>query len=271
MAKRGASARNWIRYLPPVAAVFVAWIGFSHNCDAQIAGAPSAGEEELLALASTSHCRLGPWSDPDPAPRGYIKGLVLVYKKSFCEVKNNADAAAKIISGPVGSPLTDALSYYGKTGSTAIERLRMVYTLAMGVGMVESSGNTTDGVDEEKTIKATAENAEAGIFQTSYDSLNDNIWLGRIYQYYKAHPQECALSTFMEGVDDRNKPVIGSGAGAAFQKFTKDCPAFATEYALVMFRTGRQHYGTINARRAKFVDACYDMFRDMELLIDCDH
>jgi hypothetical protein len=243
----------------------------SLNCLAQTNPSLSTSEAAIVAKAAASDCSAGPWndSDDDPAPVGYIKGVALTYVKSYCELKKHADAASVVMAQPVGPASRDALAYYGKDGQTDVDRLRLIYTLGLGVGMIESSGNPTEGPDPQAHSQS-AEQAEAGLFQSSFDSLETNPWLRKLYDYYRAHPQSCQLSIFMEGNEDLNKPLYGAGPGASFQRFTKECPAFATEYAMVMFRADRSQYGSIGDRLVKYHEACFSMLKELEAIANCE-
>jgi hypothetical protein len=224
--------------------------------------------DTLIAdIAARSACARHIWRNRGRAPVGYIKGMALVYAKSFCESKSSADTAATVMRQPLQGA-EDALVHYGIGSTTEIERLRALYTLGIGLGMRESSGNTTEGRDT--TVRnPTASNAEAGLFQQSFDSFNRSPALARLFDQYKANTDTCRLETFMEGIRDKRRNVVGTGPGAEFQRFTKACPAFATEYAMVMLRVNRRHFGPINRREAEVVQQCNDMLREVETVATC--
>lgn len=247
---------------------------------AQPAPPLTADEQKIVDIAAASSCRegdkssgTGSWNedpkDKDRAPLGYIKGIALVYAKSFCESRGTAKSAVEVMQKPVGVPAQDALAWYQLSGATAAERVRAIFTLGLGVGMRESTGNTTDGRDKKNKKSGTAKTAEAGLYQTSFNSLKNDPWLEKLYGQYRANPTRCRLAVFLEGVKDLQRTPVGTGPGAEFQKFTKECPAFATEYAMVMFRVRRTHYGTINNNHAKYVQACNAMFKEIEAVVKC--
>jgi hypothetical protein len=227
---------------------------------------PVFAEKSIKDLAAKSNCASYSWKDRGRAPLGYIKGIALVYAKSYCEVAQAKETAVSAMKAPFQDRSIDALALYGRKDSTDKDRLRAVYTLGIGLGMRESSGNTTEGRDVLVTAP-TADNAEAGLFQTSYDSFSRSPWLAKLYDQYKAAPLSCRLDVFEEGIKEKKAPVVGSGPGAEYQSFTKACPAFATEYAMVMLRVDRKHFGTINTRKAEFVQVCYDFLRQVEAIV----
>ena len=247
---------------------------------AQPANPLSADDQKIADIAMASSCRkgdttpgTGAWNenpkDKDPAPRGFIKGVALVYAKSLCESRAAAKApAVEVMTQPVGPAGSDALAHYQVSAPSEADRLRAVYTLGLGLGMRESSGNTTEGPDP-KAKDQKPEKAEAGLYQTSFDSLDKHPALRLLMTQYKTNSGRCRLAIFLEGVKDLKKPLFGTGDPADYQKFTKECPAFATEYALVMLRVNRTHFGTINNRLAKNLQVCNKMFRDIEAVVKC--
>ena len=227
----------------------------------------SQADRRIADIAARSACARHVWKNRGRAPVGYIKGMAQAYAKSFCESKGSAETAATVMKQPLQGA-EDALVHYGIGGTTDIERLRALYTLGIGLGMRESSGNTTEGRDI--TVRnPTASNAEAGLFQQSFDSFNRSPALAMLFDHYKANPSACCLETFMEGIRDKRRSVVGTGPGAEFQRFTKACPAFATEYAMVLLRVNRRHFGPINRKEAEFVQQCNDMLKEVEAVATC--
>src|SRR5262249_16002741 len=232
---------------------------------------------QILAVAAQSACASHVFAGRGRAPVGYIKGVALTYAKSYCELKQGGQTAVTVMSQPVGTDGLDALAHYGRSDATALGRLRAVYALSIGEGMRESSGNTTEGRDENVPLQnATEANAEAGLFQVSFDSFaavetvspTAEHWLQVLYSDYQHPEAACELDVFMEHVSDREKPVVGSGDGARFQALTKACPAFATEYVEVMLRSDLPHFGPIKRKEAELFDGCEVMLHDVEAVAD---
>lgn len=229
----------------------------------------------IAEIAARSACARHVWRNRGRAPVGYIKGVAQVYAKSFCESRASAETAANVMKQPlVGGE--DALVHYrdqlvrnGINVNNEVERLRALYTLGIGLGMRESSGNTTEGRDT--TVRTpTASNAEAGLFQQSFDSLRRSAALAPLFERYRADTGACRLETFREGLTRIiTRPVVGTGPGAEFQRFTRACPAFATEYAMVLLRVNRRHFGPINRREAEFFQPCNDMLKEVEAVATC--
>ncbi len=248
----------------------------AHVCRAEEAFPPVKNASAILALAAHSPCRSYPWKHRQGvAPIGYTKGVGLTYAKAYCEFKKNASGAIQVVKSGLGKAKYDALAfyrpYYSFPVSTDRDRLESVYALTLGLGMVESSGVTTTGAPyDSANPNPDAITAEAGLYQTSYDSISSDPSLTELMTFYKSHPEMCLLTTFMVGVHRKMTVPIGDGPGANFQQFTKECPAFATEYAAVMLRVNKHHYGTINTHTAEYEKSCAAMFRRIESAVQCD-
>jgi hypothetical protein len=224
---------------------------------------------EIAAKAAASRCAKHFWKpNRGIAPVGYIRGMAMTYGKSFCERKSGADSAVRVIGSPLGDKSADTLAWYKANGFPMSDPLRDVYTLAIAEGMMESAGNPTEGRDTTVT-SPTPESAEAGLFQSSFDSFNKDPSLKKLSDAYKAHPEACHLDVFMQRVRDKRSPVFGTGPAADFQKLTKECPAFATEYALVLLRVLRKHFGPITRLQAEFLPECGEMLAEIEATVRC--
>ena len=228
------------------------------------------GNEAFIATeAGKSACAKVNWKDRGVARPGYFKGMAVSYGRKVCELKTGGDTIAKAIAAPAANKNRDALELYGRATGTDLQRLRAAFALAIGEGMRESSGNTTEGRDVT-VLNPTPANAEAGLFQVSFDSLGGSPHLVTLYASYQAAPQTCLLELYMEGAKDKKAPLVGTGDAAKFQRFTKECPAFATDYAAIMFRTNRNHFGPIKNMRAKLLPVCEAMLERVEQSVTCD-
>ena len=112
---------------------------------------PYQADRRITDIAARSACARHNWRDRGRAPIGYIKGVAQVYAKSICESRGSAGAAVTVMKQPLQGDqdalvrYRDALARNGVDVSNDIERLRALYTLGIGLGMRESSGNTTEG------------------------------------------------------------------------------------------------------------------------------
>ena len=239
-----------------------------------------AYRKAIVAIASGSSCSKYSWKNRGQAPAGYMKGLVLSYARSLCRSHEPALASPEQVmaQASVGRTSVDALAYYSSILSSmnlqadraGPDTLTTVYTLAAGLGMRESSGNYCEGWDTSAGSNRSSSEAEAGLFQTSYNSIGASPELSKLYDAYRAHPEWCLLDVFKEGASCSPQSILGSGAGADYQRFNKTCPAFAAEYVAVMLRVNRSHYGPINTRKAEVTSACHDVFSRVEAMVEQD-
>jgi hypothetical protein len=243
--------------------------------------------DQIKELAASSSCANYAWKNRGRAPAGYIKGVSLSFARSICRLNLNALApsplAAIIGSANSHNDKKDALTHYENSflqfpiqiDTAGIEPMRATYLLGMGLGMRESSGAYCEGWDTSAGSNRPSSAAEAGLFQTSYDSIAATPELAKLYSEYKTTStnsnRRCFLDVFKEGASCRSSNILGTGAGADFQAFNKACPAFATEYAMTMLRIQRSHYGPINRLEAEVVPACNQLLKNVQELIVRDY
>ncbi|NOT78930.1 MAG: hypothetical protein HOP07_07990 [Bacteriovoracaceae bacterium] len=258
-------------------------ITLSDNSDVQNSSPPSHSSyyiEEIMALTHNSKCSAYSWQDRGRAPAAYIQGMALTFARSFCRLKTSQAAfisIATVLSNNTGDAKIDALTYYSSLFSQSgmsltnnrDETVRSLYTLGIGLGMRESSGKYCEGRDMSAS-NTSASTAEAGIFQTSYNSLSASEELSKLYNEYKLAPHKCLLEVFSSNIKCKTSSIAGTGPGADYQAFNKSCPAFATEYAMIMLRVRRNHYGPINRKEAQVVQSCNQMLNSVQDYIEND-
>lgn len=212
---------------------------------------------QIVLMAATSEAARINWKDRGVAPKGYVKGMALVYARAYCE-------KSPLLNTGANSPDKDALAYLGISAS-----LRNTYVLLYGLGMRESSGKHCVGRDTTAS-NTSATSAEAGAFQTSYDSSGADASLPKMLANWST--RECYGGAFAEGVtcSASNWKSYGSGVGFKFQEMAKSCPAFAAEYAAVTVRKLRKHYGPINRKEVQFKQEVVDLFADIEKVVDAN-
>lgn len=224
------------------------------------------------------------WKNRGRAPAGYIKGVALSFARSLCRLKNyDVNSPLKIdsilSSASIGNTKKDALAHYSsqfqsldlKISESGEDPLRAVYVLGIGLGMRESSGKYCTGWDTSAGSNRSSSAAEAGVFQVSFDSIGASAELSKLYSEYKnSDASRCFLNTFKEGASCGQASILGSGAGAEFQKFIKSCPAFASEYAMVLLRVLRNHFGPINRKEAEVISSCNDLLLSVQEVVERD-
>jgi hypothetical protein len=232
--------------------------------------------DTITNIARTSAAADIQWKDRGAAPRGYIKGMALVFARCYCKLKAGDPAAIAMAQANTGDNNRDALAWYAQklnnaglnVEATGAPTLRHLFVLLIGLGMRESSGRYCEGRDRS-TSNTTADTAEAGLFQTSFNARTASPLLPKIIQVYNASP-DGFLKVFKEGVTSKPKDLenFGSGAGKDFQKLSKESPAFAAEFAAVILRNQRTHWGPINRKEAEIKPACNDMLKMVQNAVD---
>lgn len=233
----------------------------------------------LLAVVTAAKDVTGySWNDRGRAPRAYIDGTTLTFARAYCQPKRSD---VQVVSAKPTGASSDALVFLqskfdaaGLKNVGGVDTLRHVYVLVMGLGMRESSGRHCCGRDTSSQTASNAEKAstvEAGAWQTSHDSIGASPELAKLFAKYRASSDGCLLEVFKKGVtcNATNWKNLGQGAdGLAFQKLSKECPAFTAEYAAVMMRARRSHYGPINTKKVEILKTVDVMLKNVQAYID---
>lgn len=234
--------------------------------------------QPILDIASKSAIAKYRWKGRGLAPVGFIKGMAFVYARVYCKLKVGNAAAIEMSKAKTSNDFKDALSWYEeeflkvgmKNETPGIEVLRALFMLLIGLGMRESSGRYCAGRDKSAS-NTSAETAEAGLLQTSYNARRANSILPALFDEYLENPSGFK-DIFKEGVRctawDREN--YGSGKGREFQRLEKECPAFAVEFAAVGLRNIRKHWGPINRKTAELKPECIVMFKEIEKVVDSE-
>jgi SH3 domain-containing protein len=236
-----------------------------------------AALDPIIQIASGSAIAQYSWKNRGVAPIGYIKGMALAYGRVYCKFNAGDPCAAEMAKANTGNGSVDALAWLapefaaaGLDNSTdGVDTLRHLFVLLVGLGMRESSGIYCTGRDQSAS-NTTADTAEAGLFQTSFNARGASALLPALFQVYQASPAGF-LDVFQEGVNPcgaADMQNFGSGDGAEFQRLSKACPAFAAEFAAVGLRNLRTHWGPINTKTAEIKTECDDMLLQVQQAVD---
>ena len=240
--------------------------------------APPAGRslDQITRMAAASALAPVFWKDRGVAPVGYIKGMALTFGRAYCKLKAGDPAAAEMAKAVTTNIARDALTWYkdrfaeaGMDNSVAgADTLRHLFVLLTGLGMRESSGQHCEGRDRS-AHNTTAETAEAGLFQMSFNARSASPLLPSLFAHYSANPSGF-VDVFKEGVRCSASSLenFGSGEGKAFQRLCKECPAFAAEAAAVGLRNIRKHWGPISRRQAELRSECDELYRQVQAAVD---
>ena len=234
------------------------------------------GLDKIIQIAANSQIARYHWLDRGVAPKGYIKGMAVVYAKVYCQLKAGNPFAKEMAKANTGNSDKDALAHYaqkfgylGMNNSVAgVDTLRHLFVLLIGLGMRESSGKHCEGRDRSAS-NTTAETAEAGLFQTSYNARSASPLLPQLFEQYLANSSGF-IEIFKEGVTcpPQDWENYGEGKGKEFQRLSKACPAFAAEFAAIGLRNLRKHWGPINQLEAEIRPEANAMLQEVQKIVD---
>lgn len=240
---------------------------------------PASAIARISDLASASTIAPYRWANRGKAPAGYIKGMAVSYAKIYHDLGAGDAYAVEMAKAMTADASKDALKHYedvfrqaGMDNSQAgVDTLRHLFVLMLGLGMRESSGKYCEGRDRSAN-NTTAETAEAGLFQTSFNARRASPLLPKLFEDYTANPTPSYLDIFKEGVRCKESDLenFGEGDGRAFQKLSKGCPFFAVQFAAIGLRNIRRHWGPINRRDAEIKPDADTLFKDVQKLVDQD-
>jgi uncharacterized protein (TIGR02594 family) len=231
--------------------------------------------DAICDLAAKSDVARRSWPGRGVAPIGYIKGMAVTYALCLQKLAARDSAALAMVrvvddGQDVFDHLMGKLKIVGidTDGAPPIDRLRALFTIMMGLGMRESSGRYCEGRDRSAS-NTTAETAEAGLFQQSWDSRKASPEIPKLLNFYHSSDDDDFLAIFKEGVKPRDGDfdVYGTGDGATFQGLCRECPAFAVQVAAIGLRTLSTHWGPIIRREVEIAPQAVQMLRDVEKLV----
>jgi murein DD-endopeptidase MepM/ murein hydrolase activator NlpD/peptidoglycan hydrolase-like protein with peptidoglycan-binding domain len=248
----------------------------SRRASAPSGSVPVGALDRIIQAAAQSEIARYRWRDRGVAPPGYIKGMGLVYARVYCKLKAGDAAAAEMAKANTGNGERDALAHYAQefnavgmdNESAGTDTLRHLFVLLIGLGMRESSGRYCAGRDRSAS-NTTADTAEAGLFQTSYNARKANRLMPQLFRHYLAKPSGF-VEVFQEGVScsSSNLENFGDGEGREFQRLSKTSPAFAAEFAAVGLRNSRKHWGPINRKAVEIRLECDAMLLQVQKAVD---
>ena len=243
---------------------------------AEAAAPLSAGLDRIVQIAQVSAIARHNWPGRGVAPRGYIKGMALVFARALCKLSAGDPAAIEMAKANTGDPQRDALAHYSdefrragmRIDVSGPDTLRHLFVLLIGLGMRESSGKHCEGRDRSAS-NTTAETCEAGAFQASFNARSASPLMPRLFTHYSANPSGF-VDVFREGVrcSAASLENFGTGPGRDFQQLSKECPAFAAEFAAVGLRNIRRHWGPITRKEAQIHPDCNAMLVAVQRAVD---
>lgn len=236
--------------------------------------------DQITRIGTGSEIAHYSWKNRGVAPVGYIKGMTVAYARVYCKLKAGDVAATEMAKADTGNGDKDALAWYNQqfidakmdNSDAGANTLRHLFVLLIGLGMRESSGRYCEGRDRSAS-NTSADTAEAGLFQTSYNARVASSLMPQIFTLYAKLVDTKSsdfLDIFKEGIKCKNADLenYGTGNGREFQRLSKAFPLFAVEFTAVGLRNIRKHWGPINSRTAEIRRECDKMLMQVQNAVD---
>jgi uncharacterized protein (TIGR02594 family) len=241
-------------------------------------------QQRIMQIANGSDIASYDWNDRGEAPKGWTQGMALAFAQSYKKLKAKHSALVEM-SKPRTSSEKDVFNEYRddfdelgmsneeKDGSAA-DRLRHLYSLMLGHGMRESSGQHCCGRDQSVPpgyYGPADTTTEAGAFQTSYDAAGaSNPEFDDLMDEYLRGDSPGYVEAFSEGVSCSSEDwaSYGGGRGEQYQDLNKNQPAFSAENCGLTLRNLCNHYGPIGRHETELRGDAEDMFQDVQDYMD---
>ncbi len=150
-------------------------------------------------------------------------------------------------------------------------------TAMIGYGSLESSGQYCTGRDMKNDESDTAETAESGLLQTSYNTVEGpghepiRRGIAALTAQYAAHPEKGFLWVFQERSGcpwgKVAKRFYGAGAGRQFQELSRFSPAFSAETSAVSLRYNATDYVTSDYDKVEVLPPCDNLLLQVQHLV----
>lgn len=234
-----------------------------------------SSKDDILAMAQAAPIARYAWNNRGGAPPAYIRGMALAYANAYTGLGEGQAFAVEMARAARSGDAQDVLTWYAAefaalgmdNHSDGAACLRNTFVLLTGLAMRESSGRYCEGRDRSAS-NTTAETAEAGAFQSSYNLHLSHPLIDTAIATYSGSTE--LLDVFSAGVHAKASDLenFGEGAGREFQRLSKCCPAFAVVVAGIGVRHLRAHWGPINRRKVEIRPECETLFRMIEAYIE---
>jgi uncharacterized protein (TIGR02594 family) len=248
--------------------------------DSKVAGGTDGLSPNMInaiaEVAASSPIARYSWDERGVAPLGYTIGMALSFACALGRLNAEDDGAWEMAKANTGDDDKDALAWYAQAFKNAgmdnsedgVDTLRHLYALMIGLGMMESSGRYSEGRDQSAS-NTSADEAEAGLFQTSWNIRSCHSTIPPLLTEYWNNP--CGFrEQFQEGVTLKESDLgnFGSGQGAQYQFLSKYAPTFHTFVTAIGLRNACKHWGPINKRAAELKEEADEMLIAVQTLIE---
>lgn len=233
--------------------------------------------DAIAAAAASSDLARYTWGGRGRAPLGYIQGIAVVYGQVLRRLAAGDSVARAMVrvvngSGDVFDHYQSILVAAGMPtlGAPDIDRLRALFVILAGLGIRESSGGDDIGRDTSAS-NTTADTAEAGTWQQSWDSRGASPELPKLFAAYVGSAPDDVDEIFKRGTSPKPSAFQNFGEpesdGYKFQALVKARPSIAALFAAVGMRTRYTHWGPLIHWAAEVVPAADVLFRQVQTIV----
>lgn len=221
------------------------------------------------------------WDNRGKAAWGYYYGMALMFASLYFRLKKG-DAIVKEMAKVLQSDRDrDALKrfdevfaehkMYNNKGEE--DRLRHLFVLMFGLGVMESNGKHCAGKDVTMNFDH-GDDTEAGLFQTSYNVRSvAKEKLSRVFETYRTSKPKGFLQYFKKGFTYYETKNYGTGDAEEFQKLSKECPAFSVEFTAIALRNVSNHWAPVKhindtERQLQIKTECDELLKQIQKYVD---
>jgi peptidoglycan hydrolase-like protein with peptidoglycan-binding domain len=233
--------------------------------------------EAINDIAQASTISRYSWEDRNVAPTGYIMGMANCFALALLRLQDGDPAVEDMAQADRNNPDKDVLSWYAAefkklkmdNSKNGTNTLRHLFALMIGLGMRESSGKYCEGRDLSAD-NVSAETAEAGLFQTSWNIKSCNANIAPLLDEFSENPNGFLEQSFQFDVEPDSNDLgnFGSGDGARYQFLSKFAPAFHVFVTALGMRYLRQHWGPLNRKEAELRKEADAMLMEVQHYIE---
>jgi peptidoglycan hydrolase-like protein with peptidoglycan-binding domain len=232
--------------------------------------------EAINDIAQASAISRYSWEDRNVAPTGYVMGMANCFALALLRLQDGDPAVEDMAQADRGDEDKDVLSWYAaefkklkmNNSKSGANTLRHLFALMIGLGMRESSGRYCEGRDLSAD-NVSAETAEAGLFQTSWNIQSCNANIAALLEEFSDNPNGFLEQWQFDVEPDSNDlGNYGSGDGARYQFLSKFAPAMHVFVTALGMRYLRQHWGPLNRKEAELRKEADTMLKDVQAYIE---
>jgi hypothetical protein len=243
-----------------------------------------AGDPGLSMIQIKKICKLADdsaiagynWRDRGMMQLGYIQGVALCFGQAVLRLRHGDPMVQQMARKNTGNASKDALAWYADkfddlgmdNSKNGVVTLRHLFALMMGLGPRESSGRYCEGRDMSAT-NTSADEAEAGMFQTSWNIRNGDDYIEPLLEEFWENPHGF-LPEFQVGIKLKSDDLgnFGSGDGAKYQFLSKYAPCFHAFVTALGLRSLRQHWGPLNRNEVELREDADELLKQVQAVVN---